>query len=262
MGRGPRAARCPAGTVQRTRSPRAASVRRGEAVLDVGCGCGATTATLGELVGTSGRVVGLDLSAPMLDRALQTITAPHVELVLGDAAAVQLPEGRFDLLFSRFGVMFFEDPVAAFAHLRGALRTTGWISLIVWQPLEANGWVTIPSKAVADLVELPSLGGPEEPGPFSLGDANHLRARLSTAGYADIELADEKLELTVGGDLPLDEAATFTVEHGPLRRALADAPDAIRSGAVERIARALAPYETSYGVRLPAAVWVVTARAS
>ena len=111
----------------------AAAVQSGEVVLDVGCGCGATTEDLASLVGTSGRVVGLDVSAPMLARARERLAGRPVELLLGDAATFALPAHSFDVLFSRFGVMFFEEPLAAFAHLRGALKLGGRVAMVVWQ---------------------------------------------------------------------------------------------------------------------------------
>ena len=237
----------------------AAAVEPGETVLDVGCGCGGTTLELAALVGPAGRVVGLDLSAPMLARARERIVAPNVELVLGDAATTPLPPGGFDVLFSRFGVMFFDDPVAALAHLRRALKAGGRAAFVVWQPLEVNPWVTVVAEAIAGLVELPSLGGPDEPGLFSMADGDRLRRTLSSAGYVDVELAGERLDMAIGGGLRADEAAAFSIDHGPMRRGLATAPDHVRAAAAERVAAALRAFDTAGGVHLGGAVWVVTA---
>jgi SAM-dependent methyltransferase len=240
----------------------AAAVQPGEAVLDVGCGCGTTTAELGELVGPSGHVVGVDLSAPMLARAREMVTASHVEFVLGDAATVSLPPGAFDLLYSRLGVMFFDDSVAAFAHLRTALDRGGRASMAVWQALAENNWVTVAAAAVAGFVELPPLGVSDEPGPFRFGDPDRLRSTLEAAGYTSVDLAGHRIDVKVGGGLPLEEAAWFTIDHGPLRRVLGSAASSVRSEAVARIEAALAPYLTPRGVELSSAVWVVTARAT
>jgi SAM-dependent methyltransferase len=240
----------------------AARIGTGEAVLDIGCGCGGTTAEIAELVGPSGRVVGLDLSAPMLARARERLVGPPVDLVLGDAATTPLPARAFDVLFSRFGIMFFEDPVQALDHLRASAKVGGRVGFVVWQALEQNLWVTVPARALAGLVEPPPLGGRGEPGPFSMSDGDHLEGTLRAAGYRDVELAGESLDLAIGGGLPVDAAATFALDHGPLRRVLAMASDEVRATAVERIADALRAFETPSGVRLPAAVWVVTARAT
>jgi SAM-dependent methyltransferase len=239
----------------------ATALQPGEAVLDIGCGCGGTTADLARAVGDDGRVVGVDISAPMLARARERVTAPNVELILADAATAPLPAEAFDVLFSRFGVMFFEDPVAAFAHLRGALRPGGRVAFAAWQPLEVNPWVTVPDAAIAGLVEPVPLGGGGEPGPFSLADRDRLRRLLLDAGYVDVGVAAEELEMLIGGGIHAAEAAAFSIDHGPLRRALATAPGEVRAAAAERITAALADHDSPEGVRLGAAMWVVTARA-
>jgi SAM-dependent methyltransferase len=239
----------------------AADLRAGEAVLDVGCGCGGTTAELARAVGEGGRVMGVDISAPMLARARERIAARNAELVLADAATAPLPPSRFDVLFSRFGVMFFDDPVGAFAHLRGALKADGRVAMVVWRRLEENPWVTVPNAAIAGLVEPVPLGGDGEPGPFALADGERLQRILRDAGYADVVLTAEALDLLIGGGLHAQEAGAFSIDHGPLRRALASAPDGVRAAAAERITAALEPYDSSDGVRLGAAMWVVTARA-
>ena len=238
----------------------AAAVQPGEVVLDVGCGCGATTEELSALVGTSGRVVGLDVSAPMLARARERLSGRPVELLLGDAATFALPARSFDVLFSRFGVMFFEEPPAAFAHLRGALKPGGRVAMVVWQSLSANAWATVPIEAVADIVEPPALGGAGEPGPFSLSDHDGVLTMLRAAGYTDVDLTGHEMDVTVGGGLPLPAAVEFTLDHGPVRRVLASASAEVRAAATERVAAALSPYDGPEGVRMPAAVWVVTAR--
>lgn len=240
----------------------AADVHVGDTVLDVGCGCGATTADLAAIVGRSGRVVGLDVSEPMLARARDRLAGAPVEFLLGDAATVALAPHSFDVLFSRFGVMFFDDPPAAFAHLRSALKPTGRASFVVWQSMSANPWVTVAVAAVADIVTPPALGGPNEPGPFSLGDPDAATAIMEAAGYTDVALDGHDVELAVGGGLPLGPAVQFTLHHGPLRRVLATAAPDVRAAAADRVTAALEPYEGSSGVRMPAAVWVVTARTS
>lgn len=240
----------------------AAAVQSGEVVLDVGCGCGATTAELASRVGTSGRVVGLDVSAPMLARAKDRLSGRPVELLLGDAATFALAVRAFDVLFSRFGVMFFDEPRAAFVHLRGALKRGGRVAMVVWQSLSANAWVTVPVAAVAEIVEPPALGGAGEPGPFSLSDPDDVLTILRAAGYTEVDLTGHEMDLSVGGGLPLRAAVEFTLDHGPLRRVLASASSRVRAAAADRVTVALVPYDGPSGVRMPAAVWVITARAA
>ncbi len=240
----------------------AAAVQPGDVVLDVGCGCGATTEDLASLVGTSGRVVGLDVSAPMLARATERLAGRPVELLLGDAATFSLPTHSFDVLFSRFGVMFFEEPLPAFAHLRDALKLGGRVAMVVWQSPSANPWAIVPIEAVADIVEPPALGGTGEPGPFSLSDHDGVLTLLRAAGYSDVDLTGHEMDVTVGGGLPLPAAVAFTLDHGPVRRVLASASPEVRAAATERVTAALSPYDGPSGVRMPAAVWVITARAA
>jgi SAM-dependent methyltransferase len=229
-------------------------------VLDVGCGCGATAIGLAARVGASGRVVGLDLSAPMLERARERARGLPIDFLLGDAATHALAPGSFDVLFSRFGVMFFDEPVAAFAHLRGALKRDGRVAMVVWQSLAANPWVSVPIAAVADVVEPPALGAAGEPGPFSLADPKHVATLLRDAGYTDVDLEGHDMEMTIGGGLPLEAAVEFSIEHGPLRRVLASATPQVRTAAADRVADALSRYDGPSGVRMPAAVWIITAR--
>jgi SAM-dependent methyltransferase len=238
----------------------AADAHLGEVVLDVGCGCGATSVELAARVGPSGRVVGLDISAPMLERARQRAAGLPIDFLLGDAATHPLTAGSFDVLFSRFGVMFFDDPPTAFAHLRRALKREGRVAIVVWQSIAANPWVSVPVAAVADVVEPPALGAVGEPGPFSLADPDHVTTLLHGGGYADVHVQGVDTELTVGGGLELAAAVEFTIEHGPLRRVLASATPAVRAAAADRIADVLSRYDGPAGVRMPAAVWMVTAR--
>jgi SAM-dependent methyltransferase len=237
----------------------AAAVQAGEVVLDIGCGCGATSLQLAARVGDSGRVVGLDVSAPMLERARERASGLPVDFLLGDAATYPLAAGSFDVLFSRFGVMFFDEPATAFAHLRTALKREGRVSMVVWQSVAANPWVSVPVAAVADVVELPALGAAGEPGPFSFADPSHVATILRDAGYADVDLRGHDMEMTLGGSLEFDAAVEFTLEHGPLRRVLASATTEVRAAAADRVADALSRYDGPSGVRMPAAVWIVTA---
>lgn len=126
-----------------------ADAKRGERVLDIGCGAGASVLALGERAGHDGQVVGLDISGPLLDLARERIGCqPHIRLELGDAATYRFPSAETDLLFSRFGVMFFGDPKAAFANMRAAMSAQGRLCFACWQKISANPWVDIPQSRV------------------------------------------------------------------------------------------------------------------
>lgn len=163
----------------------AADLRRSDEVLDVGCGCGATSLAAAGAVGPDGSVVGIDLSAPMLDVARARATdegARNVTFVVGDAQTHRLPAERFAVAISRFGTMFFADPTAAFANIATALAPSGRLCLTTWQPLAANDWLTIPGAALLRYGELPAAE-PRAPGMFAQSDPKAVTATLTEAGY-------------------------------------------------------------------------------
>jgi SAM-dependent methyltransferase len=160
----------------------------GQRVVDLGCGLGRTTLALAARVGPGGEVVGVDISAEMLtqgrDRAAR-LGAENVEFVHADAQVHDFGQARFDAAYSRFGVMFFSDPVAAFANIRRALRPGGTLSFVCWQGVFDNDWMLVPGAAAAEVTgTLPPMPGPEEPGPFSLADPARVRAVLGAGGSA------------------------------------------------------------------------------
>jgi len=159
-----------------------AGVAPGERVLDVGCGAGATSIELGRRVGPSGQVLGVDISGPLLDVARGAADGlAHVAFERADASAAELPQGAFDLLFSRFGIMFFADPPAAFAHMRRAIRPGGRLCVVCWRAAEHNPWITVPLRAIAPHVaRAPS--DPEAPGPLAFADEARVRRILESAG--------------------------------------------------------------------------------
>jgi SAM-dependent methyltransferase len=238
---------------------------RGERVLDIGCGAGQSTAELAELVGETGRVVGVDISEPLLNAAKDRIAARglrQVELVLGDAANVTFAQ-PFDLAFSRFGVMFFEDSVAAFENVGRALRAGGRLGFVCWQPQERNPWADAPLAAVRTLrpdLPLPPLVAPDLPGPFYFSSPPFVRDILERAGFVDVRIEPYEESLPLGGAKLLDEAVEYLLQIGPAARFLSEAGLNADARARELIARALAPFVTDGGVLVPARVLLVTAR--
>jgi SAM-dependent methyltransferase len=232
----------------------------GSAVIDVGCGCGGPTLELARMVSPSGRVVGLDVSQPMLGRAKER-SREHTNLtfLLGDAAEVPLENLHADLMVSRFGVMFFGDPTAAFSNLRTGLAPGGRLRFACWRPIHENPWLQIPLAAVYEHVPRLPKPAPEEPGPFSFADPERVTRILTAAGFTAPSFThlDTRLDLAAGATL--EDAAVNASENGPARRALTGQPDEIRARAIESIRRALAPYASSTGVELAGAVWLVAA---
>lgn len=233
----------------------------GHAVLDVGCGCGATSLALADSVGKDGTVIGLDVSAPMLEQAKRRGHGrANLAFHLGDAATFALEPGRFDRLFSRFGVMFFEDPTAAFANLRRALRNGARLSFVCWQPLVSNAWAKLPLDAVANVLGRPDPAPADAPGPFAFGDADRVKRILGAAGLSDVEVRSFETENTFGRGSDREVAAELA-RLGPVARILAGKDEGAHRLAIEAIEPLLAGRRNASGeVAFPAAAWVVTAR--
>jgi SAM-dependent methyltransferase len=238
----------------------AAALSAGDNVLDVGCGCGSTALAAAEAA-APGPVVGVDLSAPMLARARDSAALDglvNASFEQGDAQ--DHPFGQvFDVVISRFGVMFFADPVAAFANLRAATRPGGRMAFVCWQPLIANEWLTIAGAALAEHVRLPDPPEPGAPGMFSLAEPGRIQGILGDAGWRQVTLTSREAPILLGGG-PVDDAVAF-LRNGSLGRRMLDGADAAtQARAIESVRSALTRRARPDGVRLGAAVWLVQAR--
>lgn len=241
----------------------AAAPRPGERVLDVGCGCGPTTLELARRVGASGSVSGVDISQPMLAearrRAAGAVGAP-IDFTVADAQTHTFEAGAFDLIFSRFGVMFFEDPRAAFANLRRALRAGGRLAFACWQEPARNPWMVVPAAAAAKHVALPAPAHPHAPGPFAFADAERVRGIVEGGGFERVSIEPIERTMLIGAGLDLDRILDFLVQMGPAGAALRDATPEVSAAVRESIREAVKPYYDGTGLRMDAAAWCVTAR--
>ncbi len=238
-----------------------ASPQVGEAALDIGCGCGATALELARRVGAGGSVAGIDVSKPMLERAAERARAAqltNVKLVLADAATYSFPEGPFDVAFSRFGVMFFDDPVCAFANIRSSLRPGARLMFVSWRSLAENPWFLVPLAAAQPHLPLQPEADPEAPGPLAFADPNRVRRILEEAGFTGVEFHRHDTMMKLGGPNDLEAALDFVMRVGPLARALADADARATAAATVAIRDALREHETAEGVALRAGVWFVS----
>ena len=214
---------------------------------------------LAERVGTSGAVTGADISRPMLEvargRAVPAgaATPSFVEI---DAQTGDLGERLFDGAFSRFGVMFFSDPTAAFANIGRALKPKGRLAFVCWRPYPENPWMRVPAEAAAPLLPPPAATpDPHAPGPFAFADPQRVWDILEGAGFRAIEI--RPFDAKIGGGT-LDETVALSFRVGPLGASVRENPH--MAGPVgEAVRKALAPYETPNGVLAPAAVWIVRA---
>jgi SAM-dependent methyltransferase len=233
----------------------------GEVALDIGCGCGATSIELARRVVPDGRVLGVDVSAPMLERARERAPANlPIEFIEADATAYAFAPGAADLLFSRFGVMFFAEPQKSFANLRQGLHSAGRLVFGCWREPRENPWLMLPLEAACRHVPRPPALGPEEPGPFAFADARRVRSILDRAGFVEIGLEPVDLSLDIGLGRGLDVALATAVGIGPTSRALEGQPAELRTAAIDSIRAALARHQVGNVVALSGAIWIVTAR--
>jgi SAM-dependent methyltransferase len=238
----------------------ALGVSAGERVLDVGCGPGTTTIELAGRVGSGGEVVGVDISSKMVAAASRRAAGVgNVRFNVADAQTDDLGSG-YDALYSRFGVMFFPDPPAAFANLGRALRPGGRLGFAVWGPLADNPWMFVPTLAAAPILNAElALPGPGQPGPFSLSDADQTAVLLAGAGFVDVAITPVRGERVITEGSTDNDVRTL-LEVGPLGEAYESADDPTKAAAVEAIVAALAPYREGDGWRLPGAGLTITAR--
>lgn len=240
-----------------------ARIAPGERVLDIGCGCGATSRAAALRAGVKGSVVGIDVSAPMLARARALDGGPNLTYLLADAATYSFSGPAFDLALSRFGVMFFADPVAAFVNIRRALKPGGRLAFICWQELRANPWVAVPLAAALTRLPAPEPGDPHAPGPFAFAERGRIEQILGKAGFSSVEIRSEAFTLlqSRGGPSALDDALALATEIGPASRLLSEASPEDRAAAIAAIRAALEPYVTPQGVALGGQCWLVGATA-
>lgn len=232
-------------------------------VLDVGCGSGTTTLAV---AADAERVVGVDLSQPLVDLARRRARAAgidNVQFVIADAQTHAFASGTFDLFISQFGLMFFDDPTQAFTNIRRALRAGGRAAFVCWQGLQANEWLMLIGDVVSRHIELPAFGGlAGGPGMFALCEPDEIIALLGATGFEQVECESHTPMIVVGGGGSVDESIDFLLGNGMPRGLLGlvephareDVLKAVRAELVDR-------YEDGVGIRLGAAAWMVAAQA-
>jgi len=233
----------------------------GERVLDIGCGTGATAIPFAQAMAPNGHVTGIDISEPMLTQARENIAkagVSNITLIRADAQVHRFPADSFDLLISRFGVMFFADPVTAFNNLFAGLRRGGRLCMAVWASMAENEHWKIPFEIAVKHLGAPAPVDPHAPGPMAFRDPAYLRDILAKAGFAEIDIAPQGFRI-IG--LTAKSEAEHAAMFGPAWRLMEEknAPDAVRQTIVSETAAAYAPYLTRAGMRLPGTVLIAKA---
>jgi SAM-dependent methyltransferase len=231
-----------------------------DVVLDVGCGCGHTTVAAARAA-SHGRAIGIDLSAPMLAEARRAAARDHignVSFIQADAQTYAFTPGGFDVAISSFGVMFFDDPAAAFANIAAALRPAGRLAFVCWQHSARCEFLTVPLAAIASHTALPALPDAGQPGPFSLADPGLTGKLLAGAGFRDITVEELREPIRAGSDV--EDVIGYYTRMPIARQILGAADSSARSQIMDALREALHDYQQPDGVFLGSAAWLVTAR--
>ncbi|ANJ75887.1 methyltransferase domain-containing protein [Ralstonia insidiosa] len=238
----------------------AVSTQRAQHVLDVGCGTGSTTLAIARQLGANGSCLGIDISAPMLQTARERAQREPTpaRFVCADAQTYAFQPAAFDMIVSRLGVMFFDDPVAAFTNLRGAARDGAALCFIAWRGPADNPFMTAAERAAAPL--LPNLPPrkPGAPGQFAFADRSRVTCTLAASGWTDIDIQPVDVACT----LPERELVPYLSRLGPVGLELQEADSQTRTRVIDAMRTAFEPYVHGTEVRFTAACWIARARAT
>jgi len=237
-----------------------AAAKPGEHVVDIGCGSGTTSMALADAVGATGQVTGVDISRPMLNLARKRACAAGKAVAFVEADASAFPFAtEIDLVFSRFGVMFFDQPARAFENIHRALKPSGRLAFVCWRPPQENAWVSAPMAAARPFLPQTAPADPLAPGPFAFADPDRVKLILTEAGFRNVRVDPLDTVMNLGSSL--DSATQQMLEVGPLARALADVDETTRAKIAAAVRVALEKYATPGGISPAAACWLVGAKA-
>ena len=244
-----------------------ARVQGCNSALDIGCGGGSQSLMLAQSLGPGARVLGVDISEPMLQVARNKASASNdaiaeMTFLQADASSHVFDKEDFDLVFSRFGVMFFDDPEAAFSNIRTALRPQARLAFCCWQPAKDNAWTRIPLKAALQHLPAPEMPDPHAPGPFAFADPRRVEKILQSSGFSAVAVESFTMDMRFGEAPTLAQSVRELAMIGPVSRLLAGQEPDVLKQVFASMEEALAPYYQGGVLSLPGAVWFVTAEAN
>ena len=230
-------------------------------ILDIGCGCGATTLEIAKIV-NQGEVIGVDISEPMLERATQTasdMALTNISYQVKDVQVDEMPNKYFDIAFSRFGVMFFEDPFEAFNNINHSLKDDGQLSFVCWQHASLNPWQSLSIQVIKEFLDLPAPP-PKSPGPFAFEDKSYIEEILNASGFRDIEIKDNQEDIVMFSGKSIREACEDYLTINPVvTEMLKNSPSELREEILEALIGKFSNYHKDDGLLFPSATWIVTA---
>ncbi|MDB3994904.1 methyltransferase domain-containing protein [Gammaproteobacteria bacterium] len=231
-------------------------------ILDIGCGCGATTLEIAQAV-TQGEVIGVDISEPMLERATKTASdmmLNNTSFQVKDVQVDEMPLSYFDIAFSRFGVMFFEDPFEAFKNINHSLKDNGQLSFVCWQHASLNPWQSLSIQVIKEFLDLPAPA-PKSPGPFAFEDKSYINEILTESGFRDIEIKDNQEDIVMFSGKSIREACEDYLTINPVvTEMLKNSPTELREEILEALIGKFSDFHNNEGLLFPSATWIVTAK--
>ena len=235
----------------------------GRHVIDIGCGCGSTTLSIAEQLNESAKITGVDISEPMLDQAKKVASEKNLYNVDFQVMDIQTEldiEGKYSAAFSRFGVMFFENPVIAFKNINRSLKEEANFSFVCWQSPKLNPWQSLSIQVIKEFVDLPSP--PERnPGPFAFAEADYLKSIMTDSGFKNINLESHEQQVTMFTGKSLEQASNDYLSINPVvTEMLKEAPESIKENISSSLQNLFKEYSNGNGLHFPSATWLVTAR--
>ena len=231
-------------------------------IIDIGCGCGATTLEIAKKI-TQGEILGVDISEPMLDKAAETareMSLSNISFEVKDVQVDVMPQNYFDVAFSRFGVMFFEDPFEAFKNIHSSLKEDGLLSFVCWQNASLNPWQSLSIQVIKEFLDLPAPA-PKSPGPFAFEDKTYLEDILRESGFKGLEILDNREDIIMFSGKSIREACEDYLTINPVvTEMLKNSKPELTEEILEALVIKFSNFHQNDGLLFPSATWIVTAK--